>query len=334
MIHKLPNTAADKECGAVLLTTLLIMAIMATLAVAMLDDVRFAVKRSANMQGYAQADWYALGAEDFAKAHIEGLVKGDLTVLNHGLKNGQPIIFPIEGGMIAMSVRDGSQCLSLGALGDAPGQRQFRQLLTVLGWDTVAASRLTSAAVDWMDEDSQPLPDGAEDYTYLGANPAYRTANAEFLSVMELRALAGMSEEKYQTLRPYMCARPSTENSNLNVNTLSLLQAPLLAAVLGGDAFTETAIELIKNRPPAGYADQSALLASPYLEDADLAGANLTGLAFVPEHIWIEADITFLGAMRTRVLEYAIDNGQVRRIFRRNGDEARRPMLQQTETKS
>ena len=52
------------ESGTVLLTTLLIMAVMAAVAVAIIDDIRFAVKRMSNVNDYAQLDWYVKGAED------------------------------------------------------------------------------------------------------------------------------------------------------------------------------------------------------------------------------------------------------------------------------
>ena len=64
------KTKPDKERGTVLLTTLLIMAVMATVAVAIMDDIRFAVKRTINVGDYAQADWYVKGAEDFAESYI------------------------------------------------------------------------------------------------------------------------------------------------------------------------------------------------------------------------------------------------------------------------
>jgi len=43
------SDVGHKEEGTVLLTTLLVMAIMAALAVAMMDDIRFALKRTANV---------------------------------------------------------------------------------------------------------------------------------------------------------------------------------------------------------------------------------------------------------------------------------------------
>jgi len=52
------------------LTTLLIMAVMAAVSVAIMEDIRFAVKRTVNVGDYAQVDWYVKGANDFAESYI------------------------------------------------------------------------------------------------------------------------------------------------------------------------------------------------------------------------------------------------------------------------
>ena len=59
------------ERGTVLLTTLLIMTVMAAITVALMEDIRFAVKRTINVHAYAQADWQASGAEDFVSAYLQ-----------------------------------------------------------------------------------------------------------------------------------------------------------------------------------------------------------------------------------------------------------------------
>lgn len=316
----------EKERGAILLTTLMVMSIMAALAVAMIDDVRFAVKRAVNVQSYAQADWYALAGEDFAKSYLTTAIASVPDAeLNTVLQSGQPILFPIEGGVISMTVRDGSQCLSIN---DASTRKEFRQLLEVLGWDTLTAARLTSIATDWSDADSNQLPDGAEDYTYLGRTPAYRTANAPFASVMEIRALAEMTEKKYQTLRPFICARGSEQSSKVNINTLTPVQAPLLAAMLGGSDHFAIALQLISERPGNGYIDLETLRSNPLLAGEALKDANINGLTFAPEHIWVETDIFYLEAHRTVLLEFERSENGVTRTFRRFNAEARRPILE------
>jgi len=136
-----PNIKPDKERGTVLLTTLLIMAVMAAVSVAIMDDIRFAVKRTINVGDYAQADWYVKGAEDFSESYISA----QLTPLDSSAKNvlflePQTFTFPYEGGAMILDVRDGTDCFALGSLvssdgtADVAGGRQFTNLLIALGW--------------------------------------------------------------------------------------------------------------------------------------------------------------------------------------------------------
>lgn len=53
-------------------------------------------------------------------------------------------------------------------------------------------SELAAAIVDWRDSDSEVSSGGAEDETYLRQRPAYKTKNALFESIDELRLVFGM----------------------------------------------------------------------------------------------------------------------------------------------
>ena len=56
--------------GMALLTVLLLVAVMAVIAVAVLDDVRFSIRRAANAETGSQARWYAAGAEVLARRQV------------------------------------------------------------------------------------------------------------------------------------------------------------------------------------------------------------------------------------------------------------------------
>lgn len=327
---------AAKDEGAVLLTTIMIAAIMAVLAVSMIDRVRFSVKRAANVQAYAQADWYAQGAEDYASSFLnEQIRQAKPEQLNTYLMDNPIMAFPFEGGGMQVLVRDGSQCLSLGALvGPKSGhaRKVFRQLLVNLGWSHPEAARLTSLVIDWQDEDQTNSPDGGEDYLYLGKDPAYRAPNIPISSVTELRAIETMSEDAYQALHPFVCARDAQIEPRININTLRPEHVPLLGALLGGDDGMRIAGELLVTRPAGGYTDRAALEASPMLENRDNKSVEFDMMVYAPEHIWLEADVDYLSARRTIVYEFSIEGGQVKRLYRAYGDEARRPVLESDET--
>jgi len=126
----------DKERGTVLLTTLLIMAVMAAVSVAIMDDIRFAVKRTINVGDYAQADWYVRGAEDFAESYISAQLSPMQPVMKNELfKEPQTFTFPYEGGMMILDVRDGTDCFALGSLVDSAGNAD------VVGGRNCAASK-------------------------------------------------------------------------------------------------------------------------------------------------------------------------------------------------
>lgn len=322
----------QNEKGAVLLTTLLVMSIMATVAVNVMDDVRFALKRTANVQAYTQADWYINGAEDFAQNYLQSLIgRLDPSVLNTALLQAEPVILPIEGGAITLRARDGGDCLSLSDIENAAGRRLFRQLLEATGWDTLSAANFTSVAADWVDSDSQALPGGAEDFVYLGRTPAYRTSNSSFTAVSELRALSGMDEDKFQALRPYVCARDDAATA-INIDAINITQAPVLAAVLGGAQQLTLAQSLINARPPEGYQSLETLNASPLLSEAQIDAEAAALIAFSPRYIWVEIDVSYLNITRHAVIEFSNNDGNLSPVFRRLSKDEARPTVLESET--
>ena len=331
---------ADKERGTVLLTTLLIMAVMAAVSVAIMDDIRFAVKRTINVGDYAQADWYVSGAEDFAASYIsEQLAPLEDPIKNELFKNPQIFPFPFEGGAMVLNVRDGTDCFALGSLvleagtADVVGGRQFTNLLIALGWPQNDARSLTAVLTDWIDVDSQRGPNGAEDGDYLRREPAHRTANTALSSVMELRSLEGMTEELYQSIRPYLCVRGAGEKSKLNINTAEPIDAFLLSSILGGSEHYQAALQFISERPPAGY-DEVSLEASAAWQSftsndsADVQSAKQQ-IVFEPEYLWVEVRVDYLNASRLVTYEYDVSGQEAMRTYRGWGNESFRPTLEE-----
>ncbi|MEI7188017.1 type II secretion system minor pseudopilin GspK [Dickeya dianthicola] len=124
----------------------------------------------------------------------------------------------------------------------------FRQLLMVLGEDPKQAERVTDAVRDWLDEDSEPLMNGAEDDSYVNFHPG----NQRMTDVTELRAVIGVDAALYRRLLPYVCVLP-VDKLVLNVNTLTPESAPLLSALFMGEMSTEMAERVLQQRPPQGW---------------------------------------------------------------------------------
>ena len=331
-----------KERGTVLLTTLLIMAVMAAVSVAIMDDIRFAVKRTINVGDYAQADWYVKGAEDFAQSYISSqLGPLDNTAKNELFKEPQTFSFPYEGGVMILDVRDGTDCFALGSLvtsetgsADASAGPQFRNLLIALGWPENDARSLTGVLTDWIDSDTQRGINGAEDGDYLRRDPPHRTANTALTSVMELRSLEGMTEELYQSIRPYMCARGRGETTTFNINTAEPIDAFLLSAILGGPDHYQTALQIIAERPQGGYADQAALEASSAYQGFSGNNPALGQIVYAPQYLWVEVRVDYLNASRLVTYEYDVSTADAQLTYRGWGSESFRPTLEDIEQSS
>jgi len=332
----------EKDKGAVLLTTLLIMSLMSALAVAMLGEIRMAILRTANITAHAQTDWYVKASEDFARGYIEQNFLS-LSAIEKNVALRKPIesIFEFDGGLMALKVSDGTQCLPLstmipevvvddfGNIEETDEQRPtmaraFQNLLIDIGLTELDAEYLTAAVIDWQDPDQQISNGGAEDYTYLGLKPAYRTPNAPIYSVSELRAIRGMTEELWEVLLPFVCAGDPERAGVVNINTMRAEHLPLLSAILGPDE-DDLAAQLLQRRPPEGYSDLESELAA---SGVDFAKVDFSNFVLEPAYLWIEVDVSFAEANRTILLEFKIDSDGLTRTYRHYGTEGRRPELE------
>jgi general secretion pathway protein K len=266
------------ERGVALLVVLLLVGVMSALAVAMLEDIRFALRRASNIETLSQAQFYALGAETLAKARLQTVLaqRAGLVTLDGGW-NGMPVVFPVDNGAIRLRLADRGGCFNLNSVVTGEpgtyvfsetGAAQFRALLTVLEVPEGDAVRLTDALVDWIDSDSAPRAFGAEDETYQRLSPAYRTAGELLSEESELRAVRGVSEDVYRRLRPFVCALPLAALTEVNINTISPGEAPVLSALYFGRLPVETARRIIERRPAGGWEGQGAFLQDPLLEIA------------------------------------------------------------------
>ena len=125
---------------------------------------------------------------------------------------------------------------------------QYERLLAALQLEPA----LAGATVDWLDPDqTETIPDGAEDPIYTGYTPAYRTADRSISNITELSAVNGMDRISFETLLPHVIALPERTAVNVNTASLQVLQS------LGPNIDVSTAEGLIMAREGGGFADIS-----------------------------------------------------------------------------
>lgn len=264
------------ERGAALLTVLMLVSVMAVLSAAALERLRLSTRLAANAGAIDQARAYALAAEGIAASRITTLVEADPARTPPGWA-GRPTSLPLPGGAATAIVEDGGNCFNLNSVvSGQPGTpltarpagiAQFVALMQVLGIGEAEARRVAVSLSDWIDSDSYPQPEGAEDSSYAGGDTPYKTANTMIADPSELRAVAGVTPELYARIRPWICALPATDLSPININTLTPAQAPLLAMLVPGKLSPDSARALIAARPAEGYESAYA-----FWKNSSLAG--------------------------------------------------------------
>ncbi len=252
------------EKGSVLITVLLLVAILAVLGVAVLDDIRFSMRRTANIRDRTQADYFALGAEQLALGLLQELIRArpNRNTLDERWAEG-PIILPLDDGLMEAEVSDASNCFNINSLVDGSprrelepneeGMQRYQRLLQALEFSENEAEELAATATDWIDTDGSALPQGGEDYAYSAVSPPYLTGNTLMAELSELRAVEGYTPDVLRRVMPFLCAHGSADPSELNVNTLMPLQAPLLVMLKGNDLSIDEAESIIAARPAGGF---------------------------------------------------------------------------------
>ncbi len=322
------GTGRDRE-GMALLTVLLLVAVMAVVAVAVLDDVRFSVRRATNAETGAQAQWYADGAESLARWRITRLAAlgpdPDRTPLTPDW-NGRAFTLPIDGGTLTAVVRDGQACFNLNSIVEWTGDRlagrpaaaaQLIVLGRAVGVEERRMAIIADSLMDWIDTDATARPLGAEDSAYAGLAEPYRTGGVPLAEVSELRTVRGVDREAYDRLRPHLCALP-TDRSLINVNTLGAADAPLLVMLTGGSLDLPAARAVIAGRPPGGWTDASAFWSQSGLAGVDPAPGAREQTTVRTDYFSVRIDVDHGGvhAVRTALIE-ARPGGNARTVIRR-----------------
>lgn len=314
------------EEGAALLTVLLMVAVIGIIAVGVLEDIRFGLRRSFNAQVGGQARWYALGGEQMARSRIDQLLARDPGKTSlEGDWNGRSVEFPIEGGVIQARLADATGCFNLNSVVEADqgepfrrrelGVRQFASLMTLLG--APDGPGLAEGLAQWIDSNDVG-PAGLEDDGYASAEAPYRTAGAPLAEVSELRAVRGFDAKLYALLRPHVCALPTTDLSPINVNTLPLERAVLLSAITLGSVSPENARQALAARPTGGWSDPEAFWGQQALAGAALADGVRDQARFRTRYFSLESRVGLAGGetFMTSLFEAGPTN-RVRLVARR-----------------
>jgi len=241
-----------QQRGVALITALLIVALVGTLAYTLKWDNALDFRRTAVMLNRDQAVQVAVGAESWIQIILrQDLADSNTDHLGEIWASELPGL-PIDGGEVFGDIEDLQGRFNVNNLIDGNGRvdqdalEQFQRLLNALGLDP----RLAGITGDWLDADQDAsFPDGAEDAIYTGIVPPYRAANQLLSSASELAAIEGMDKATLDILLPHITALPGTTPINVNTATGPVLQS-LDERITLADAES-----LIAERAEAGFTE-------------------------------------------------------------------------------
>jgi general secretion pathway protein K len=175
--------------GAALLIVLFIVALVSILATEMGTRLQLQVQRVQNIKDNNQAYWYGIGAEQYAKTAILDIYELDDGKVSLAQPWVEPLQFPVDGGMLEVTLEDAQNCFNLNALAkpqpnsqstgtaisEPPMVQAFTRLVqNINGDDAYNAETFRDAVLDFLDEDMQTRSYGAEDEYYRSlANLSY-----------------------------------------------------------------------------------------------------------------------------------------------------------------
>ncbi|MCV2885807.1 type II secretion system minor pseudopilin GspK [Aestuariibacter sp. AA17] len=321
------NPMIQKQKGVALIIVLMVVALVAVLATEMGSRLQLNIKRAANIKDNNQAYWYALGAEQYAKSAITKLMKENNNIIAEGQGWTEPLTYPVEGGVIEVTLSDARACFNMNALrasnpNDAAHlevKTAFKNLLANRKFeiDNYAQDVVTDSLADWLDEDSNIRNYGAEDSDYESMLPPYLPANNLMMTKSEFRLINGVKPNWAVNVMPFLCVIPNEEKLKININTLSKDDALLLAALTNlseGDA-----ARIINSRPQDGYDDKGKFLAEQEIQALNLSAAKQDWFDITTDHFILDTKSVYNNAtFRMRSL-LKLDNNKVKVIRREFG---------------
>jgi len=251
------DSIAGDQSGMALVLTLLIVSFLAAMTVQLMTTVDRQTAASAAQREQARLDAMVLGGLNLAKAAlIIDQQENDFDSPRDAWGGFDPDRLKSLSGDVdlTLNVTDLSGRLQINALAD-PTKESYRAvwLRFLLSGrfaiqDREEAESLLDALADWIDQDEEQRPDGAEDPYYKSLAEPYSCRNGGMAAPEELLLVKGVTpaivygNQEREGILPYVTILGEDGKVNLNAAPLPVLQA------LSADMTPELAQELIDFR--------------------------------------------------------------------------------------
>ena len=217
-----------RERGAALILAMLVAALAATVAVALASEQQRWFADVSNRRDQVQAQSLALAGIQWARQILnDDSRSGTLDYL------GEPWAYPlpptpIANGAIEGRIEDAQGRFNLNNLAlDTPAGTAERLRLANLFSAKGIDPRMLDAIADWIDADSAPRANGAEDEFYAQRAPTAVTANAPLVRVAEFTSVRGASAKAWAAVVADVAALPAGTTLNINTANAEVINAAI-----------------------------------------------------------------------------------------------------------
>lgn len=213
-----------QQTGSAIIFAIFIMAIVAAVGTAILVKQRYAISNTAALLTQDKAYWYTQGISNWAQQILVAPIQGkqaDDTIID----NLVPILrLKLPEGLLMAQLQDLQGRFNLNNLAVAQYQPDFKRLLKITNpsLKDEQINTLTSAIVEWI---TPVQATSALDEYYRKLPSPYRAAHRPMVSMSELRLVAGMTPQIYNSLEPYIIALPATTPININTASIPVLMS-------------------------------------------------------------------------------------------------------------
>ena len=318
--------------GAALLSVLLLVAAMSVAALVAVEAIARATELARLTRDRGEVQWMLRSGETVGGVLVKDVLvrsEGHINAATPGL--GEVFSFPVDRGVVTVRIGEASNCFNLNALAE-PGDggwsvvdgelQAYKRLIMALGFGNYEADVLGDSLADWIDSDGSSRGNGAEDAYYSELEKPYRAAGTPLENIRELRAIGPYTPELIAQLAQLVCVRPTSEQSVLNLNTLTDIQSPLLVALLTPEISAETAFDLISRRPATGWFTLEAFLSEPEMNALATERLRLGTVSVQSTHFLVTGSVTMSDLEIPFEYHYGPgENEAVQLLWRRTGED-------------
>ena len=271
-----------KDKGVVLMSVLLIVLLLSSIAVMIGNNYFISLKRASYLEFQSNSINLFRGMEFLGKKKIMQEIRFTQVISSDNSMFVNNIFLEDESGYIFSEIFDASTCFNINSLVTkndgifSPNSNQikaFKKIMYLKDVSEVDANQMIDQIIDWIDADRRPRNFGLEDYFYTGpSNPNQQYAdNRMFYSLNELKNIPAFRGESWPHLSKYLCAFP-INNFAININTLTKTDGLLLSSLFS-ELSVDDADYILSNYPESGFKDLSEL----YLNFQDITFGEQSG---------------------------------------------------------